>query len=761
MPRRVSQLVVVAILAAVVLGAVLFVLLPGPTKTVQARFERAVGLYTGSDVRLHGIKIGTITKVTPDGDGVVVRMRYQKKIKLPAYPDDAKVVRAAIIPPSLVSDRYVQLADFDSCTTGCPVLASGAAIPMNQTAAPVELDDIYAALDKLNVALGPQGANSTLARVAKGPLSDLIDVGAANLDGNGTALGNTVTDLSKAVRTLAAGREDLFGTVKNLQVFTDALVANDAQVRAFNTQLDQVSAALADERGSLAAALKNLTAALRDIAGFIQANGDAIHTDVGELKDVVGVLNKQKAALNEVLAVAPVALENLNHTYNAQVRHPGHPGQPRWPGQPAGPGGDLLGAERDQEPAGQRHHRRHLRGHRQGDRRPAAARWDARPATGRAASAGRSVMARVLTGRLARVLAPALAGVLTLSGCGFHGLYSAPLPGGADLGSHPYRVLVDFADVLDLVPQSSVKVNDVTVGKVESVSLVGWQARAQVVVNGDVRLPANAYARVRQTSLLGEKFVSLSYPPDGEVSDPVSLAQAPHPGYAYPHIGIGRTGSTPELEAVLGALSLLLNGGGLEQIKTITHELNQALTGHAGRRPQPADPGHRAHHQPELPEGPDPQGHRQPRRAGPHPQHPEAGAGRRAGHHAAGGEDPRRREDAVRYPAQEPGQPQCGRGAGDRRLPGQLRLGAAEPGPGDDPAHPGRRGAAEVAGTAGHLPVPAHLRQRHPRRLHQPLPDRRPQPLRPAGQPAHPAEAPGGERAAATGGLPTLGGDQP
>ncbi len=191
-------------------------------------------------------------------------------------------------------------------------------------------------------------------------------------------------------------------------------------------------------------------------------------------------------------------------------------------------------------------------------------------------------MARLLSGRYARVLAPVLAAVLTLSGCGFHGLYSAPLPGGANLGSHPYRVLVDFADVLDLVPQSSVKVNDVTVGKVESVSLVGWQARAQVVVNGDVRLPANAYARVRQTSLLGEKFVSLSYPPDGEVSDPVSLAQAPHPGYQYPHIGIGRTGSTPELEAVLGALSLLLNGGGLEQIKTITHELNQALTGHAG-----------------------------------------------------------------------------------------------------------------------------------------------------------------------------------
>jgi phospholipid/cholesterol/gamma-HCH transport system substrate-binding protein len=185
-------------------------------------------------------------------------------------------------------------------------------------------------------------------------------------------------------------------------------------------------------------------------------------------------------------------------------------------------------------------------------------------------------------GRLSRLVAVATVAALVLSGCGFRGLYSAPLPGGADLGSHPYRVLVDFADVLDLVPQSSVKVNDVTVGKVESVTLVGWQARAQVVVNGDVTLPANAHAQIRQTSLLGEKFVSLSYPPAGEVSDPVPLSKAPHDGYAYPHIGIGRTGATPELEAVLGALSLLLNGGGLEQIKTITHELNEALSGHAG-----------------------------------------------------------------------------------------------------------------------------------------------------------------------------------
>jgi phospholipid/cholesterol/gamma-HCH transport system substrate-binding protein len=316
LPRRLSRIVAFAVIAVLVLGAAAYLLWGSSSKTVSARFERAVGLYAGSDVRLHGVKIGSITKVTPDGDGVIVTMSYDDKIKLPAYADDAKVVRAAIIPPSLVSDRYVEFADYSSCKGACQVLPNKAMIPMNQTASPVELDDIYAALDKLNVALGPQGANKAAGGSAQGPLSDLIGVGAANLQGNGQALGDTVGNLSKAVQTLAHGRNDLFGTVKNLQVFTDALVANDAQVRKFNTQLDTVSAALADERQSLGEALKNLASALKDIADFVKANGDSLHTDIVGLKNVTSVLAKQKDALNEVLHAAPVALSNLVHTYN-------------------------------------------------------------------------------------------------------------------------------------------------------------------------------------------------------------------------------------------------------------------------------------------------------------------------------------------------------------------------------------------------------------------------------------------------------------
>lgn len=161
---------------------------------------------------------------------------------------------------------------------------------------------------------------------------------------------------------------------------------------------------------------------------------------------------------------------------------------------------------------------------------------------------------------------------LTLGGCGFSGIYDIPLPGGADLGSHPYTVKIDFKDVLDLVPQAGVKVNEVPVGRVESIGLTkdGWNAEVTVQVNGDVKLPANAVANLMQSSLLGEKYVELGPP----ASAP---AQASLANNAV--IPLARTNRNVEVEEVLGALSLLLNGGGVEQLNTITKELNNATSG--------------------------------------------------------------------------------------------------------------------------------------------------------------------------------------
>ena len=114
--------------------------------------------------------------------------------------------------------------------------------------------------------------------------------------------------------------------------------------------------------------------------------------------------------------------------------------------------------------------------------------------------------------------------MLLLAGCGFRGAYSFSLPGGADVGDDPYTVQVEFLDVLDLVQQSGVKVADVPVGRVDKIELHDdWTALVTLTVNGDVDLPANAVAKIQQSSLLGEKFVELAAPgnekPEGKLRD--------------------------------------------------------------------------------------------------------------------------------------------------------------------------------------------------------------------------------------------------
>jgi virulence factor Mce-like protein len=293
----------VALAAAVVLVAALgwTVLRPAGQYRVTAYFTETVGLYPGSGVSILGIDVGSITDITAMGDKVRVDMVIDDDYDIPADAD------AVVLAPSLVSDRYVQ---FSPVYDGGAKMKDGAEVPLDRTATPVELDQVYGALDELSDALGPNGANKD------GALSDLVDVGAANLEGNGEELNKTLTGFSQAVETLATNRDDLFGSLDNLQTFTTALATIDAQVSQFNDNMAAVSDLLANEREDLAAAVKLLSSALADVASFVKENAAQLSTNVNRLADVTLSLVQQRSALAQVLDVAPAALGNLAHAYN-------------------------------------------------------------------------------------------------------------------------------------------------------------------------------------------------------------------------------------------------------------------------------------------------------------------------------------------------------------------------------------------------------------------------------------------------------------
>ncbi|HEY2670652.1 MAG TPA: MCE family protein [Rugosimonospora sp.] len=302
---RRSRILIAAGLTVVLAAGVGLIILGTrtPTRTLVAHFSSAVGINAGSDVRVLGVKVGQVVSAHPEGTTVRVVMRYDARYRVPAGAD------AVIVPPSVVSDRYVQLTP---AYTGGALLADDADLPVSRTSVPLELDDVYQALNQFDQALGPNGAN------ANGALSNLINTGAANLNGNGANLGSSLDGLSKVLSTLNNGKDDLFGTVTNLQKFVTTLAQSDQQVQLFNSRLASVSEQLAGERDDLATLLRNLSTALADITTFIQDNRSQLVSNVSALSDISGILVRQQQSIIDVLNVAPTALSDLNLAYNSK-----------------------------------------------------------------------------------------------------------------------------------------------------------------------------------------------------------------------------------------------------------------------------------------------------------------------------------------------------------------------------------------------------------------------------------------------------------
>ena len=174
-------------------------------------------------------------------------------------------------------------------------------------------------------------------------------------------------------------------------------------------------------------------------------------------------------------------------------------------------------------------------------------------------------------------LAAAATLLLALAGCSTGpDLYNLPLPGGADVGANPIRITADFPDAVDLVPQSSVKVENIAVGRVDSIKLNpdGRSARVVLLVRRNLGLPQGTTARLQQTSLLGEKYVALIRP--------ASPAPGAEPLRSGDNIPIGDTSQVAEVEQVLGALSLVVNEGGVGKFQEISRELSKISDGRTG-----------------------------------------------------------------------------------------------------------------------------------------------------------------------------------
>lgn len=298
-------LLVVALGAVPAVGAIALRTTADPEPVrISAEFDSTVGLYVGSDVRVLGVKVGEVTEVRPDGDIVRVDLEIDADVSVAATTD------AVIVAPTLVSDRYVQLSE--PWTSG-PRLRSGTTIGLDHTAVPVEVDQLYESLDQVVELLGPDGANKD------GALSELLAVGSDNLSGNGRKIRQVLRDLGAATGTLSDAGGDTFATIDNLDRFARVLLDNDAHVTGVDSQLARVTRSLAADRRVMQDGMRQLAAALGLVESFIDDNRGHIETSVRELGATVRLLVNRQRSLAQMLAVAPVTVQNLLRSYD-----PGH-----------------------------------------------------------------------------------------------------------------------------------------------------------------------------------------------------------------------------------------------------------------------------------------------------------------------------------------------------------------------------------------------------------------------------------------------------
>jgi phospholipid/cholesterol/gamma-HCH transport system substrate-binding protein len=262
---------------------------------ISAQFQDAVGLYVGNDVSVLGLKVGSVTAIRPEGTHVVVDMAIDPDVKVPANAG------AVTMSPSVVTDRRVELTPV---FRGGPIMRDGDLIPIDRTHTPVEIDRVFAAVDRLTSQLNSaQGGNPALA--------DAVSVAADTFQGNGEKVRQAVHGLAAAVGVGADQRDQLVNLIKDVDQLTQKAADNDHTIRQFSTNLTDATALLNDQGPHLRRVLDDLNQLLDQANQLISDNRDKGEDTLHNLQVTARTLADRRRELAEAADVLPTLFQNL------------------------------------------------------------------------------------------------------------------------------------------------------------------------------------------------------------------------------------------------------------------------------------------------------------------------------------------------------------------------------------------------------------------------------------------------------------------
>jgi phospholipid/cholesterol/gamma-HCH transport system substrate-binding protein len=267
---------------------------------IVAYFANSNGVFTGDDVRIRGVNVGSIEQIQPEPGRVKISFWIDDAFKVPA---DAKAV---ILSPTLVTARAIQLTP--AYRSG-PALQDNSVIEEDRTAVPMEWDDFRSQLQRLSDTLKPTepGGVSTL--------GEFVSTTANNLRGQGPAIHDAIVKLSQTVSALGDHSDDTFTSVKNLSTLVTGLEDSTDLIRQLNHNLASVSGLLADDPDEVGNAVKDLNDVVADVTAFVSENREALGTTTDKLASVSAALTEKIGDLKQLLHTGPTTLANAVNVY--------------------------------------------------------------------------------------------------------------------------------------------------------------------------------------------------------------------------------------------------------------------------------------------------------------------------------------------------------------------------------------------------------------------------------------------------------------
>ena len=271
---------------------------------VTVYFPRAVSLFRSSQVRVLGLPAGEVTDIVVEGDRVRVDLRVDNDVPVPVD------VRAALIPQSLIGERYVQLtpAWVEGQDRLQDLPADERVIGLDEVIIPVEPDEALAALNEFLEQLNPDD------------LGRLITSAAEDLEGNGQNLNRALETVSGLVGSFAERDDELAAIVDNFDEFTATLVTRESQMGEVIDAFARTTAVLAQERQALEATLNGLARISESGLNLVAEHATALRRDV----DILGRLTQSVVtnldAVTQLLDSGPLLAEGLSDAYNPTLR---------------------------------------------------------------------------------------------------------------------------------------------------------------------------------------------------------------------------------------------------------------------------------------------------------------------------------------------------------------------------------------------------------------------------------------------------------